>query len=179
MSLKGTFTIWWHFSILAKLPLWRLRLQIRDTQPIDLRLWSIETLHSCCWLLTECYYCGRYTQGSNAIYPKCSRFVAYLSTNECRFSRSGVANPLKLRVQQKEKSKLRGPHPGSDKRRATEASNWALLISAAGQHPRMSYRQGELIDCYSWAFTRPHNFKWHRAMMEGKVLSITIERAAR
>ena len=37
---------------------------------------------------------------------------------------------------------------GSDKRRATEASDWPLLISAAYQHPRMSYRPRELIDCY-------------------------------
>ena len=40
-----------------------------------------------------------------------------------------------------------------------------LLISATYQHPRMSY---ELQ-------TRPHNFNWHRAMVEGKVLSNTIE----
>ena len=39
-------------------------------------------------------------------------------------------------------------HLGSDKRRATEASDWPLLISAAYQHPRMSYRPLELIDCY-------------------------------
>ena len=41
---------------------------------------------------------------------------------------------------------------GGDKRRATEASDWPLLISAAYQHPRMSYRPRELIDCYYVSF---------------------------
>ena len=43
----------------------------------------------------------------------------------------------------------------SDKRRATEASDWSLLISAAYQHPRMSYRPRELIDCYYMSFNTP------------------------
>ena len=44
---------------------------------------------------------------------------------------------------------------GSDKCRATEASDWLLLISAAYQHPRMSYRPRELIDCYYVSFNTP------------------------
>ena len=44
---------------------------------------------------------------------------------------------------------------GSDKRRATEVSDWLLLISAAYQHPRMSYRPRELIDCYYVSFNTP------------------------
>ena len=43
----------------------------------------------------------------------------------------------------------------SDKCRATEASDWPLLISAAYQHPRMSYRPRELIDCYYVSFNTP------------------------
>ena len=69
------------------------------------------------------------------------------------YTRGG--QPFEARVQQKEKSKLRGPHPGSDKRRATEASDWPLLISAAYQYPRMSYRPRELIDCYYVSFNTP------------------------
>ena len=44
---------------------------------------------------------------------------------------------------------------GSDKRRATEASDWPLLISAAYQHLRMSYRPRELIDCHYLSFNTP------------------------
>ena len=44
---------------------------------------------------------------------------------------------------------------GSDKCRATEASDWSLLISAAYQHPRMSYRPRELIHCYYVSFNTP------------------------
>ena len=55
---------------------------------------------------------------------------------------AGVANLFEARVQQKEKSKLRGRHRGN-------TSDWPLLISAAYQHPRIELQARELIDCYS------------------------------
>ena len=57
---------------------------------------------------------------------------------------------------------------GSDKRRATEASDWSLLISAAYQHPRMSYRPRELIDCYYVSFNTPTQFQLAQSHGGGK-----------
>ena len=99
------------------------------------------------------------------------------------YSRGG--QPFEARVPQKEKSKLREYIYYYKKHNLqyeiNQCETWCCFCALRDEMSGATDETGHanLLIAITWALTHPHNFNWHRAMVEGKVLSNTIERAAR